>query len=85
MNVQLHIECLILEDLPVSRAQGPQVQAAVEAELARLLTQNGLAPTLASGGALRSVPADAIEIAPQSDAATLGNQIAGAVYGGLNR
>ncbi len=85
MNIQLHIERLILEDLPISRAQGPQVQAAVEAELARLLTQNGIAPTLASGGALRSVSAEAIEIAPKSEAATLGYQIAGAVHGGLNR
>ena len=85
MNIQLHIERLILEDLPVSRAQGPQVQAAVEAELSRLLMQNGIASTMASGGALRSVSADAIEIAPKSDATTLGNQIAGAVHGGLNR
>ncbi len=85
MNIQLHIERLILEDMPISRAQGPQVQAAVEVELSRLLTETGIAPTLASGGALRSVNADAIEIAPKSDVATLSNQIAGAVHGGLNR
>lgn len=85
MNINLHIERLILEDLPLSRAQGPQVQTAVEAELSRLLTQSGIGGNLANGGALRSVPASTIEIAPQSDATTLGNQIAGAVYGGLNR
>ena len=42
-NIHLHIERLILDGLPIERAQGPHVQAAVEAELSRLLTENGLA------------------------------------------
>lgn len=85
MNINLHIERLILEDLPLTRAQGPQIQAAVEAELSRLLTEGGIGGNLASGGALRSVNANPIEIAPKPDATTVGNQIAGAVYGGLDR
>ena len=44
-NIHLHIERLILDGLPIERAQGPHVQAAVEAELARLLTENGLDAT----------------------------------------
>ena len=45
-NIHLHIERLILDGLPIECAQGPHVQAAVEAELARLLTENGLDATL---------------------------------------
>ena len=38
MNINLHIERLILDGLPITRQQGPHVQAAVEAELTRLLS-----------------------------------------------
>ena len=42
MNIRLHIERLILDGLPVNSVQSPQVKAAVEAELTRLLTADGL-------------------------------------------
>ena len=45
-NIHLHIERLVLDGLPIDRGQGPHVQAAVEAELTRLLTENGLDATL---------------------------------------
>ena len=43
MNIKLHIERLVLDGLPVTRSQGPLVQAAMEAELARLMAEGGLA------------------------------------------
>lgn len=39
MNINLHIEKLVLDGLPVGTHEGPLVQAAVEAELARLIEQ----------------------------------------------
>lgn len=82
-DIHLHIERLILDGLPIERAQGPHVQAAVEAELTRLLTENGLAANLQAGGAMPSVRANAIQLSSNSNAAQLGQQIAQSVYGGI--
>ena len=86
MNINVHIERLILDGLPVARHEGPLVQAAVEAELARLLVADGLAPTLKSvGGATPSVNAPGIQFTSNSSPAELGQKIARAVYGGIGR
>jgi len=83
MNINLYIERLVLDGLPITRSQGALVQAAVEAELAQLLSDGGLASTLQSGGASPSMRADAIQLAGESHPAQIGHQIARAVYGGL--
>lgn len=82
--IKVHIEHLVLEGLPVERRHGPQVQAAVEAELSRLMSEGGLSPELASGGAVPSVRADVIKSVGKSPA-QIGRQIARSVYGGMNR
>ena len=83
MNIQLHIERLVLDGLPLERGQGPALQAAVEAELARLLTENGLAESLAQGGAMRSLRGGDIQLAAGGSPTEMGTRIAGAVYGGI--
>jgi hypothetical protein len=83
MNINLHIERLILDGLPLERSQGPHVQAVVEAELARLLTANGLGEQFQSGGAVPSVRAAGIQLESGSSSIELGQQIAQSVYGGL--
>lgn len=85
MKINLHVERLILDGLPVSSHQAPLVQAAVEAELARLLTSERLAGTLNSGGATPRVNAPGIQLHSDNSPAQLGRQIAAAVYGGLNK
>ncbi len=82
-DIHLHIERLILDGLPIERAQGPHVQAAVEAELSRLLTENGLAPDLQAGGAMPNVRANAIQLTTVSNPTQVGTQIAQSVYGGI--
>ncbi len=82
-NIHLHIERLILDGLPIERSQGPFVQAAVEAELSRLLTENGLAPNLHTDGAMPNVHANAIQLTASSNPAQVGTQIAQSVYGGI--
>jgi hypothetical protein len=81
MKIQVRIERLVLEGLDVPRAQQPLLQAAVEAELGRLLAQGGLAPGLASGTAVPSVRAEGITAARQP--AEMGARIARSVYGGI--
>jgi hypothetical protein len=83
MNIDLHIDRLVLEGLPIGAAQGPLVQAAVEAELSRLLTEQGPAARLQSGGALPSLRASPVRLVPGSTPAQVGVQIARSVYGGM--
>lgn len=82
-DIHLHIERLVLDSLPIGQAHGPQVQAAVEAELSRLLAEHGLAARLQGGGAAPSIAVAGIQLAPGSSPAQLGRQIAQSVFGGI--
>jgi len=83
MNIAVHIERLILDGLPIGPGQGALVQAAVESELSRLLTEGGLASNLQSGGAFANVRTNAIQLAAGDHPTRLGQQIARSVYGGI--
>jgi hypothetical protein len=83
VNIDLHIERLVLEGLPVTGSQGARVQAAVEAELARLLAERGLAASLQAGGAVPRLPGGALTLTLGGSPAQLGAQIAQSVYSGL--
>ena len=85
MSINLHIERLILDGLPVTSSQGPLVQAAVEAQLAHLLRAEGLNPELRAGGALPSVKARNIQMVSDPNPSQLGQQIAQAVYRGIGK
>lgn len=82
-DIHLHIDRLILEGLDVPFAQRAHVQAAVEAELARLLSEGGLAPTWQSGGAVPDVRAGEIMLTNFHNPVQLGHQIAHGVYRGI--
>jgi hypothetical protein len=85
MNIRVHIERLVLDGVPLAHSQRPLLQAAVEAELARLLAQGGVAPSLQSGGTLPSLCADTIPLIAQSSPAEMGQQIAQSVYMGIGK
>lgn len=83
MNVRLHIERLILDGLPVDAAQGPVVQAAVEAELARLLAEGGIAPTLLQGGMLAYARGTDLHRVSALAPDALGREIARSAHNGI--
>lgn len=83
MNINLHIERLILDGLPITHSQGPLLQAAVETELTRLLTENGLAANLQTGIAMPSVRANGIQLTSSNSPTQMGMQIAASVYSGI--
>jgi hypothetical protein len=85
MNINVHIKQLILDGLPVTRAQGPLIQAAVESELARFLGVEGLSTNLRSGGAIQSVTGGTVHLTSERSPIRLGHQIARAVHGGISR
>ncbi len=57
MKINVHIERLILEGLPVSSWQGSQIRSAVQKELTRLLLAGGLPDELRGGIALPGIQA----------------------------
>ncbi|HEX6899538.1 MAG TPA: hypothetical protein VF789_07495 [Thermoanaerobaculia bacterium] len=85
MKINLHIDRLVLEGIDLPHAQRPVLQAAVEAELGRLLAEGGVGPDLASGIAVPSVRAAGIEMGADGSPQQLGTQIARSVYGGIGK
>ena len=81
MNINVHIERLVLDGISPSPGEYPLLQPAVEAELTRLLASRGLSPALHSGGSLYNLTTVGIQLATDGSAARLGEQIARAVYG----
>ncbi len=85
MKVNLHIEKLILDGVEVQTLDHPALQAAVEAELTRLLTQGTLHPDLVGGGARPFVRGGAVQVSAGGPPGPLGQQIAQAVYKGIGK
>ena len=85
MNINLHIDRLVLDGLPIEHQDGLRVKAAVEAELSRLLTANGLANSLRAGVAMPSVPAPGIQMSRDRNPTRLGQEIGRAIYGGIGK
>lgn len=85
MKINLHIERLVLEGLPIAHHHGPLVQAAVETELTRLLVAEGVnAHSNFTSGATPRVAAPSIQVLNEDPVET-GEQIARAVHGGIIR
>jgi len=85
MNINLHIERLILDGVNIPPNRRHLLQANVENELTRLLTDDGVSPSLAAGGALPHVSVNGIQLAGGNDPVQLGRQIAQSVYGGIGK
>jgi hypothetical protein len=82
MNINLHIERLVLDGLPVGQNQASLIQWAIETELTRLLAENGLAADLETGGVVPGFRANGIQLA-SSNPVNMGTLIAQSVYGGI--
>ncbi len=85
MNINLHIERLILDGVSIEPGHSALLQTAIETEVVRLLTQNGIAPNLQNGGAMPSVRADAIQLTTPNSPTQLGRQIGGSIYGSIGK
>ncbi len=81
-NLDFNIDELVLDGfINVDRER---LGAAVERELTRLFTERGVSPALRQGGRTARLDGGSFNAAPNTNADTLGAQIAQAVYGGLN-
>jgi hypothetical protein len=82
MNIDLHIERLILDGIDLTPGQRHLLQNSVTEELTRLLSHGGVAPHLANGIDLNRLPTSAVQWSGDNPV-QLGQQIARSVYGGI--
>jgi hypothetical protein len=80
-NVELQIEELVLEGF--DPGDGHVIGAAVERELARLLTEEGVPPSLVENSRVPHVDGGSFELERASDAQIIGARLAQAVYEGI--
>jgi hypothetical protein len=86
MNVSIHIERLIIDGLPVTACDNALVQAGVEAELSRLLSESGIPGELSMGGNWATVRAPTLRFSSVAHAGVTGADIGAGIYsafGGL--
>ncbi len=84
MSIALHIERLILDGIALPPGGERHLQAAVEAELVRLLASGDLAREL-RGGAVPAVRISGARLNGARGPEALGREIARTVYNGLGR
>ncbi len=82
MTLQLQIESLSLTGVDVSRSQQSELQAALEAELARLLRVQGVPPGLRDGANIAQLPIN-LALAGKASPRELGERIARSIYSDL--
>jgi hypothetical protein len=80
MKIILHIERLVLDGLAVTSMEGAQVRAAVEHELAAMLSRGGLSHALRQGGAVPRVGAPQIALGARPRPGEIGRKIAQSVH-----
>lgn len=81
MTIHLHIKRLILDGLSVRPGDGAPFQAAVEAELSRLLTQSGIPGDFQTAGNQARIDAPVLQLMSSPDAKALGAQVGEGIYG----
>lgn len=83
MNINLHIEKLVLDGVSVEPQQQAELKMAVESELGRLLRSNGIGSGVQLNNSFRAIQGGLITIDMYRKPFALGQQIAQSVHGGI--
>lgn len=83
MKINLHIDRLVLEGLPVTGAQDTAVQSAIQAELGHLLATHGLGSGKPTAQTSPYARGEAIQLTRDAGPRQVGTQIAKSVHGSL--
>lgn len=83
MNINLHIERLVLDGVSVEPHQRAELKAAVKSELGRLLVLTGIGSGVQLSNSLRAVSGGLISIESNNEPSHIGQKVAGAVYRGI--
>jgi hypothetical protein len=82
MRINIHIDRLILDGLPIKGADAQAIRNSLQLELERLNQEQGLHPSLNSSITLHTLSADPVTFnakAPCAD--SIGKQVASSIYG----
>ena len=82
-DIELHIEQLVLHGFKPGDRQ--RIGQAVELELTRMLTEQGVPSSFNNGREVDRLNGGTFSMAPNSRAETLGSQVAQSVYTGLSK
>lgn len=85
MNINLHIERLVLDGISVEPHQRAELKAAVEIELGHLLVLNGVGSGVQSNNSFRAISGGFVSIENNQKPENLGQQIGVAVYEGVKK
>ena len=77
-NIELHIEKLMLHGFSPSVRH--RIGEAVEVELTRLFTEQGISPSISKGGEFTRLDGGTFNLAQSSKAEAIGSQVAQSVY-----
>jgi hypothetical protein len=80
VNINVHIERLILDGLPVEACDSALVRAAVEAKLVRLLSERGIPSDLQTGVNKARILAPPLRLNSSTHAKEVGTQIGAGIY-----
>ncbi|HEX7239473.1 MAG TPA: hypothetical protein VF263_04330 [Longimicrobiaceae bacterium] len=80
-NVELTIQRLVLHGMEPAAGHG--LRAAIEAELTRLIVEEGLPPSLAGGGEIPRLPGGTFDVPAGAKPAAVAAQVARSIYGGM--
>jgi hypothetical protein len=82
MNINLHIDRLVLDGVNIAPDQRHVLEAGITTELTRLLSDGGLSANLVGGVALARLTTGSMQLTGNNPT-QLGQQIAQSVYGGI--
>ena len=82
-SIELQIDKLILTGFPA--CDRSRIGAAVERELERLLSEEGLPAALGQGGEGQSLDGSSFDVRPNARPEAIGVQVARSIYGGFSK
>lgn len=85
MNINLHIDRLVLDGVSVEPHQRAELKAAVETQLGHLLVSNGIGSGVQSSNHFRAVSGGLISIENIHMPISFGQQIGDAIYRGIGK
>ncbi len=83
MNIRMHIDRMVLDGVEIAPDQRHVLQAAVEAELIRVLTESGIPADFHRVGNPARILAPPLDLKSSPDAKVFGAQIGAEVYSAI--
>jgi hypothetical protein len=83
MNIELHIERLVVEGIPIAPGERTLLHATINAELERLLRAEGLPGDRPRPGAVARVQTPPVTVTGRPDTVDMGRRLAVAIHEGL--